>query len=179
MEIPFGRYYGSHDATPLFVMLADAYYRQTGDLELSSSSSGRTSSARWPGSTVRPTPTATDSSSTRDAAPTGLAHQGWKDSDDSVFHADGRLAEGPIALCEIQGYVYAARLGAADLADALGHDGRARRAAGPGRAPASAFEEAFWVEELGTYGIALDGDKRLCRVPDLEPRTLPLRSGIA
>ena len=105
------------------------------------------------------------SSSTTGVRRTGLVQQGWKDSNDSVFHADGRLAEGPIALCEVQAYAYAARLAAADLAGALGHYDTARCAAGSGpRHCASAFRSRFWCEEIGMYALALDGDKRPCRV---------------
>jgi glycogen debranching enzyme len=95
----------------------------------------------------------------------GLANQGWKDSVDSVFHADGRLAEGPIALVEVQGFAYAARLAMADLAERRGMHDRAaqwREAAARLRA---AVEARFWIEELGTYGIAIDGKEQLCRVP--------------
>src|SRR5262249_12424117 len=95
---------------------------------------------------------------------TGLVQQGWKDSTDSVFHADGTLAEPPIALCELQGYAYAAWLGASRLAAARG-DGRR---AGEWQARAARlrdrFEGAFWCEDLGTYALALDRAKQPCRV---------------
>jgi glycogen debranching enzyme len=94
----------------------------------------------------------------------GLVQQGWKDSQDSVFHADGRLAEGPIALCEVQASVYAARHAAARLARALGEDESAGRLAGQAEALRRRFNEAFWCEELGMYALALDGQKRACRV---------------
>jgi glycogen debranching enzyme len=90
--------------------------------------------------------------------------QGWKDSWDSVFHADGTLAEAPIALCEIQAYVFAARRAAARLARMLGDRARAddlQRSADDLR---RRFEQAFWCEELSTYALALDGQKRPCRV---------------
>ena len=81
-------------------------------------------------------------------AETGLSNQGWKDSHDSVFHADGSLAEGPIALVEVQGYVYAARLAASMCARALGLEDRADSAGAAGRAAArSVFEERFWCDE--------------------------------
>jgi glycogen debranching enzyme len=102
--------------------------------------------------------------------PQGLVQQGWKDSVDSVFHADGALADGPIALCEVQGYVYAAKLAAADLADALGEGetvaAELRNEAGSLR---SNFDRQFWCEDLGTYALALDGEKRLCRVRTSNP----------
>ena len=168
MEIPFGRYYGSHDATPLFVMLAGAYYRHTGDLELARD--------LWPNIEAALAWIDGPADSNHDGfieyarqLPTGLVQQGWKDSDDSIFHADGRLAEGPIALCEIQGYVYAARLAAAALASALGLEDRAGELRGQAEQLRAEFENAFWDEELGTYGIALDGEMRLCRVPTSNP----------
>jgi glycogen debranching enzyme len=177
MEIPFGRYYGSHDATPLFVMLAGAYYRHTGDLELARD--------LWPNIEAALAWIEGPADPHHDGfieyarqRPTGLVQQGWKDSDDSIFHADGRLAEGPIALCEIQGYVFAARGAAADLAAALGLDGRAGELGAQAELLRAQFEEAFWDEELGTYGIALDGDGRLCRVPTSNPGHC-LWSGIA
>ena len=98
------------------------------------------------------------------AAETGLANQGWKDFHDSIFHADGSLAEGPIALVEVQAYVFAAkrlaaacalRLGLADRAVALQQQAEDLRAR---------FEEAFWCEDIGTYALALDGAKRPCKV---------------
>lgn len=94
----------------------------------------------------------------------GLIHQGWKDSRDSVFHEDGTLAEGPIALCEVQGYAYAAKLAAAELSEVLGAAGRAAELAAQAEALRRRFEEAFWDEDLSTYVLALDGGGRPCRV---------------
>jgi glycogen debranching enzyme len=94
----------------------------------------------------------------------GLQNQGWKDSHDSIMHADGTLAEGPIALCEVQAYVYAARVGLAAVARQLGHAAFAdelERAAAELRRK---FQKAFWLPDLGTYALALDGEKRPCRV---------------
>ena len=96
---------------------------------------------------------------------TGLSNQGWKDSSDSIFHADGRLAQGPIALCEVQAYAFAARKGAARLARALG-DGREAEALGKqAETLRQRFEEHTGSTDLGTYALALDGQKRPCRVP--------------
>ncbi len=94
----------------------------------------------------------------------GLIHQGWKDSHDSVFHHDGSPAIGPIALCEVQGYVYAAKRGAAKLARALGDPARAERLDAEAAELQLRFDRAFWCDELGTYALALDGEKRPCRV---------------
>ena len=102
----------------------------------------------------------------------GLVNQGWKDSHDSVFHADGTLADGPIALVEVQAYAYGAWRAAAPIARRAQaprrRGGGARRAAPPSCAAAST--QRFWGEELGTYVLALDGDKRPCRVRTLQRR---------
>ena len=95
---------------------------------------------------------------------TRASAQGWKDSDDAVFHADGRLAEGPIALCEVQGYAYAARCAMARLAARLGHEALAEHQDARAASLRDQFDQQFWCDEIGTYALALDGDKRLCKV---------------
>jgi glycogen debranching enzyme len=94
----------------------------------------------------------------------GLINQGWKDSFDSIFHEDGRLAEGPIALCEVQAYVFAAKQAACRIATALGDSTHAAKLADQANALQRLFEEKFWDETLGTYVLALDGQKNPCRV---------------
>ncbi|MBI4477558.1 MAG: amylo-alpha-1,6-glucosidase [Acidobacteria bacterium] len=167
-EVPFGRYYGSVDSTPLFVMLAAAYYDRTGDLDLVRSI--------WPN--IERALGWIENYGDRDGdgfveymrhTPTGLVHQGWKDSQDSVSHADGRLAEPPIALCEVQGYVYAAFEGAADLAEALGRTDQVIRFRTRAAALRERFEHEFWLEDLSTYALALDRDKQPCRVRSSNP----------
>ncbi|MGH8259097.1 MAG: amylo-alpha-1,6-glucosidase, partial [Steroidobacteraceae bacterium] len=162
-EIPFGRYYGSVDSTPLFVMLAGAYYRRTADAAFIESI--------WPH--VRAALEWLDRYGDPDhdgfveyhrRSPNGLVQQGWKDSYDSVFHADGRLAEGPIALCEVQGYAYAARLAGAELAGVLGASDLARALSQSARELRERFQKRFWCPEIGVYALALDGEKRPCRV---------------
>ncbi len=162
-EVPFHRYYGSVDATPLFVVLAGAYYERTGDLAFLRS--------LWP-HIVRAVEWI-DQYGDRDGdgfveyAPQShhsLINQGWKDSDDAVFHADGSLAQGAIALCEVQGYVYAAKRAAASLAATLGDADWACALTKAADALHHQFEQAFWCEDLSTYALALDGDKRPCRV---------------
>ena len=107
-EVPFRRYYGTVDATPLFVMLAGQYYDRTGDRA--------TIEALWPqdrggAALVRRVrrPRRRRLRGVHRETEQGLANQGWKDSHDSIFHADGTDAEGPIALCEVQAYVFAAK----------------------------------------------------------------------
>jgi len=162
-EMPFGRYYGSVDATPLFVLLAGAYFERTNDRAFVES--------LWPH--VEAALHWIDHYGDRDddgfveyhrQSADGLLHQGWKDSDDAIFHADGSAARGPIALCEVQGYVYAARRAGASLAAELGHADRSMALTRQAEALRARFEQAFWCEELSTYALALDADKRPCRV---------------
>ncbi len=162
-EVPFGRYYGSVDATPLFVMLAGAYLQRTGDRALCETLWPNVEHAlRWIDGDGDPD--GDGFVEYQRQSETGLVQQGWKDSTDSVFHSDGTPAEGPIALCEVQGYVYAARLAAASP----GARARQARVAEEQSARAErlreAFERAFWSEALGTYVLALDGRKRPCEV---------------
>ena len=162
-EIPFDRYYGSHDATPLFILLAAAYLERTDDT--------RFIEHLWPA--IDLALAWIDHCGDVDGdgfveytrmSPAGLIHQGWKDSHDAVFHANGELAQGGIALCEIQAYVYAAWIGAVRLASVAGQPARAADYETRARAMAERFESAFWNEALGTYVLALDGDKRQCAV---------------
>jgi len=162
-EIPFKAYYGSVDATPLFVLLAGRYYQRTGDID--------TIRRLWPHIEAALAWMDRDGDADGDgfveyarATERGLANQGWKDSHDAIFHADGTLAEGPLALCEVQGYVYAAKMHAAGLAAALGYDERALTLGGDAERLRWSFEERFWCDDLGVYALALDGDKRPCRV---------------
>ena len=162
-EIPFGCYYGSVDSTPLFVMLAAAYYDRTGDLEFITSIWKNIERAlHWMDRYGD-----VDADGFLEYAPhsgRGLAQQGWKDSHDSVFCEDGKLAEAPIALCEVQGYAYAARKGAAELARTQGLVEFAEHLSQQAAVLKERFEQAFWVEDMGTYAFALDGNKRQCRV---------------
>ena len=162
-EVPFQRYYGSVDSTPLFVMLAANYAQRTGDLETIRSIWPNICSAlRWmdefgdvDGDGFIEYARMTDQ---------GLSNQGWKDSSDSIFHSDGRLAQGPIALCEVQAYAFAAKLGAGKLARLLGDCEMASALDKQAEQLRQRFEDVFWIDELGTYALALDGQKRPCKV---------------
>jgi glycogen debranching enzyme len=162
-EVPFARYYGTVDATPLFVLLAGAYFERTRDLELLSSI--------WPN--IERALEWIDGYGDCDndgfieykgSSTNGLLQQGWKDSADSVFHADGRLAQGPIALCEVQAYVYAAKRGISEAAAALGRHALAESLKHQALALRERFHTAFWCEEIGSYALALDGAKEPCCV---------------
>jgi glycogen debranching enzyme len=176
-EVPFQLYYGSVDGTPLFVMLAGLYAQRTGDYAFVRE--------LWPA--IELALAWIDRWGDRDgdgfieyarAAETGLANQGWKDSHDAIFHADGNLAEGPIALVEVQGYVYAAKRLAADCAQKLGLPERAAALEQQAETLRTRFEEAFWCEDIGTYALALDGAKRPCQVRTSNAGQV-LASGIA
>jgi glycogen debranching enzyme len=162
-EVPFGLYYGSVDATALFVLLAGAYVERTGDegtlRELWPSIEAALAWIDGPGD-----PDGDGFIEYRRATDQGLANQGWKDSHDAIFHADGRLAEGHIALAEVQGYVFAAKRLAASCARRLGHAALARKLETEAARLAERFEAAFWCPEIETYALALDGAKEPCRV---------------
>jgi glycogen debranching enzyme len=162
-EVPFAQYYGSVDSTPLFVLLAGRYVERTGDDE--------TLAELWPA--IEAALRWIDGSGDPDrdgfveyqrASEQGLANQGWKDSYDAIFHADGRLAEGCIALAEVQGYVFAGKRLAARCALRMGKTEIARKLEAEAQRLAERFEEAFWCDDLGTYALALDGAKQPCKV---------------
>lgn len=176
-EVPFGRYYGSVDSTPLFVMLAGAYLDYTQDREFLQKIWPHVDLAlQW-----------IDRYGDIDGdgfveyarhGEKGLIQQGWKDSNDSVFHADGTLAEAPVALCEVQGYVYAAKMAGGRICGALGDDDRQATLKNEAAEIQSRFDEAFWCEDISTYALALDGRKKACRVRASNPGHC-LYSGIA
>ena len=162
-EVPFRRYYGSVDSTPLFVMLAGAYLARTGDIDGIES--------LWPHIERALEWIDTDGDADGDGfveygrrSSKGLVNQGWKDSHDSIFHQDGSTAHGPIALVEVQAYVYGAWRAAADIARRLGQPARADALDARARMLRARFDACFFDAELGTYVLALDGAKKPCRV---------------
>jgi glycogen debranching enzyme len=175
-EIPFGRYYGGVDTTPLFVALAGAYAQRTGDMALID--------RLWPHLEAAvdwiERHGDTDGDGLIDyarGAASGLANQGWKDSQDSVFHADGRFATGPIALVEVQGYAFAAYQAMAALARQRGEAGRAELWAERAEHIRKTVEERFWMADRDFYAIAVDGQGELCEVLSSNPGHL-LFSGL-
>jgi glycogen debranching enzyme len=162
-ELPFGRYYGGVDTTPLYVYLGSAYADRTGDMEfLDQLWPSLCAAAEW-----------MEKVGARDgngfvtynrASESGLLNQGWKDSFDSVFHADGRIPRGPIALVEVQGYAYAAYKGLAALALRRGEDGKAELWTELAERLRVAVEEQFWIEDSGFYALAVDGEGKQCAV---------------
>jgi glycogen debranching enzyme len=162
-EVPFARYYGSVDSTPLFVMLAGGYFVRTGNLTfLKEIWTNIKRALRWMDEYGDCEGDGFVEYAQRSSK--GLVQQGWKDSHDSVFHADGRVAEPPIALCEVQGYVYAAKRSTALIARALEEPDLAEELDLEAEALRAKFEEAFWCDDQGIYALALDGQKKQCRV---------------
>jgi glycogen debranching enzyme len=162
-EVPFGKYYGSVDATPLFLILAGAYYTRTGNLDfLKTIWSNILAALEW----IRNFGDLDGDGFVeyQQKSANGLSQQGWKDSFDSVFHHDGQLAEPPIALCEVQSYVYGAKRAVALLAEALGDLPLRDRLDHEAAVLKERFAADFWSPELQTYVLALDGKKKPCRV---------------
>ena len=162
-EIPFIPYYGTIDATPLFVMLLAEYVRWTGDLRLARE--------LWPAAQAALAWMRERGDRDGDGyleyltnSELGLVNQGWKDSEDSVSHANGLLAGPPIALVEVQGYAYAALTGAAEVALALGDTASAASLRREAEELFERFNRDFWLPNESFYALALDGDKRPCEV---------------
>ncbi|HWF00275.1 MAG TPA: glycogen debranching N-terminal domain-containing protein [Caulobacteraceae bacterium] len=161
-EVPFGLYYGGVDTTPLFIALAGAYLRRTDDVALLTQIyPALQRAAGW-----------LDEYGDSDgdgfidyerAEASGLSNQGWKDSVDSVFHADAALARGPIALVEVQGYAFAAWRALGEIERRLGLGDGVEWAA-RAEAMRAAVEDQFWMQDRGGYALARDGEGRLCEV---------------
>jgi glycogen debranching enzyme len=162
-EVPFAKYYGSVDATPLFLMLAGAYAERTGDL--------RFIDEIWPALEAAMGWVEGVGDSNQDGLvdyarqqDSGLANQGWKDSQDAIFHADGRFPPTPIALVEVQAYAFAARRSMAAMARNRGDMQSAHRWRRQAVQLRNAIEDRYWMKDQKFYGIAVDGDGKLCRV---------------
>jgi glycogen debranching enzyme len=167
-ELPHTPYFGSVDATPWFLILLAQYFRWTNDLGF-----------------VKELMPAAEAALTwidehgdldgdgfveyRSRSPRGLLNQGWKDSEDSVVHEDGTLAEPPIALAEVQGYVYLAKVRMAEVFASLGDHERAVRLRDQATVLRRRFNEAFWMEDQGFFAMALDGEKRQVRTVTSNP----------
>ena len=160
--VPHSPYYGSIDSTPWFLLVYAQHFRWTGDLELARDLLPAAEAAlEW-----------IDRYGDSDGdgfveylcrSPKGIRNQGWKDSFDSVPHADGTQAEPPIALVEVQAYVYLAKLRVAEVFDALGLTGRAAELRGQAETLRRRFNEDFWMEDEHFFAGALDRDKRQVR----------------
>ncbi|MFC3885075.1 glycogen debranching N-terminal domain-containing protein [Bacillus songklensis] len=158
-QIPFTPYYGTIDATPLFLILLVEYVKWTGDYEIVEQLQENIDAAlNW-----------INEYGDRDGdlfleyhqeSSKGIANQGWKDSGDSIVHRSGDYAHTPIALSEVQGYVYQAKSGLADIYEAIGRAEEAEALRGEAKTLQQKFDEAFWMDDVSFYAIALDGNKQ-------------------
>jgi glycogen debranching enzyme len=162
-EVPFGRYYGGVDTTPLFVMLAGAYENRTGDRALVDSIwDSLLAATGWIERRLAASPIGFLDYARGET--TGLVNQAWKDSHDSMFHDDGRFPKGPLAVAEVQGYAYAALKCMSELATRRGNEAAGTQWLHKAEALRAAIEERFWVPQMHYYAIAIDGDGAPCRV---------------
>ncbi|MFW6342218.1 MAG: glycogen debranching N-terminal domain-containing protein [Halothiobacillaceae bacterium] len=173
-EVPFKRYYGSVDVTPLFVILAGKYYRRSGDCDFIRNLWPAIRRAmHWIGRQLDDRGYLVYARHGQN----GLVHQGWKDSDDAVFHADGRDAAAPIALCEVQGYAFEACILGAELAEVLGEVQTAASWRQRAQRLQQRVEAEFWLERQNIYALAIDGNGHPCAVRSSNPGHL-LLSGL-
>ncbi|KMJ58238.1 amylo-alpha-1,6-glucosidase [Bacillus sp. LL01] len=158
-QIPFTPYYGTIDATPLFLILLTEYVKWTGDLKV----------VKDLESNIEAALTWIDQYGDRDGdlfveyhqeASKGIANQGWKDSGDSIVHRNGDYATTPIALSEVQGYVFQAKMGLASIFDKLGNKEKAEALRDQSQKLKIKYDEAFWMDDVNYYAIALDRDKQ-------------------
>lgn len=158
-QVPFTPYYGTIDATPLFLLLTAEYYHWTGDLDFVSSLMPHLNAAlNW----IKEYGDYDKDSFVEyyQKSSKGIANQGWKDSADSVIHSNGDYAEAPIALVEVQGYVYQALTRLAPIFKSLGHEEQAEVMEKDAAQLRTRFEEDFWMNDEQFYAIALDKDKK-------------------
>ncbi len=167
-KIPHTPYYGTIDATPLFIILMSRYARWSGDLALFEELRPNIERAlHWIdkyGDAAGDGYVSYLSNTNK-----GLINQGWKDSGDAVVTEDGRFGQPPIALVEVQGYVYMAKMEIADLYDRVGAHEYATRLRAEARALCARFNRDFWIEEEGCYALALEAGHRRCRVMSSNP----------
>lgn len=172
-KVPFSRYYGTVDATALFVILLHEYWKNTGDFALVQQLQSNWEAAlEWMVGQ-------SDDHGFITFAPNekGLVVQSWKDSHDSLSHTDGALAKGAIAVCEVQGYAYAAYRAAAEFYQTLGQGDQAQPWEVRATHLKTQFNAKYWLPQLSTYALALDGEKKPLAVLSSDPGHL-LWSGI-
>lgn len=162
-EVPFKQYYGTIDATPLFISLAGQYYKRTGDKD--------TIRLIWENINLALNWIHEYGDIDKDGfveyqqkEASGLFNQGWKDSHDCISHEDGTIAQPSIALCEVQGYVYDAYLQVAYLGEVMGEPDKSRKYKKEAKLLKKRFNDVFWDAGLNCYVLALDHEKNPCRV---------------
>jgi glycogen debranching enzyme len=167
-ELPFGQYYGGVDTTPLFVMLAQGYFERTGDSEFVAELWPALEAAiGWIEAACDANPDGLVGYMPDKAG--GLINQAWKDSQDSIFHADGRFPEGPLAVDEVQGYAFGAFRAMAALAKSRSDEVTAKHWRKRAESIRSAVEARYWMDDVAFYALAIDGEGLPCRVRASNP----------
>ncbi len=157
--LPFQPYYGTHDATSLFVIVISYLYQWLGDVEvLKRYLSNAEAAMSWIDRFGDRDDDGLQEYATRSKH--GYHNQGWKDAGDAIPNADGSLASLPLALCELQGYAYDAKVRLADIYEVLGDERKSRRLRAEATALYERFNERFWWDAEDTYYLGLDGEKR-------------------
>jgi glycogen debranching enzyme len=160
--LPYAPYYGTHDATPLYIVVLSYLYNWLGDIDVVRRHLGNAEAAlRWIDRHGDRDRDGFQEYATRSSR--GYYNQGWKDAGDAIPGEDGELRALPLAICELQGYVYDAKLRMADLYEDLGRAAEARRLRTEAVELFDRFNETFWWEDEGTYYLGLDGEKRPIR----------------
>ena len=176
-EIPFIPYYGTIDATPLWLVLVNRYVESSGDTELARTLWPNIEAALTYLKENTPNDFLFYGSPAADGKESALSNQAWKDSGDSVMHKDGKLAKPPIAICEVQGYLYDAWQSGANLAEKLGKVEEATELKERAKKLKEHFKQSFWLPEQNFVALAIDGSARPCSVVASNPGHL-LSSGI-
>ena len=161
-DVPFGRYYGAVDSTPLYIILAGAYWTRTGDWELIEELwPSLVKSADW---LFTKMDEHGDGFLTYQSQEAGLIHQGWRDADDAVYHRNGEILKGRIALVEVQAYLYRALLETARMGERRGEMELVKSCQARAEALRERFERLFWDDAMEFYVMALDQENRPCRI---------------
>ncbi len=165
--VPYGRYYGSVDVTPLFLILLEATWRRTGDPDLIERyMPAAEKGLAWMEAASRQTG---DGLYAFYPSGPGLLVQSWKDSSDSMVYGDGRQAHPPLAVAEVQGYVYAAKLAMAELYAYVGNEGARQRLLAETATLQARFQRAFWMADREYYAMAVDGEGKPLDVLSSDP----------
>lgn len=176
-EIPFIPYYGTIDATPLWLVLVNRYVENTGDIELARKLWPNIEAALSYLEANTPDDFLFYGKQAVDGKEPALSNQAWKDSGDSVMHKDGKLAKPPIAICEVQGYLYDAWQSGASLAEELGQNDEASNLRARAKKLKEHFKQSFWLADQNYVALAIDGTSQPCAVIASNPGHL-LSSGI-
>lgn len=167
-EVPFGKYYGSIDSTPLFLVLVVEYFRWTHDVGFIRQILPNIMRAiEWLDEYADPDGDGFVEYHVEGSG--GLSVQSWKDSYDSMIHVDGRIAVSPMAVVEVQGYVYHAKVGLAEVLEIVGESGVGARLKREAASLKKLFNQQFWMPQKDYFALALDKDKQQVQITTSDP----------